>query len=70
MHQVNSSLKAKKVLHESLLDFGIKDCHCKAKYRNAFKNMLETSHLFCTANQMAGFYMKYNTVLKGVKLDM
>ena len=31
---------------------------------------IETSHLFCTANQVGGFYMKYNTVLKGVKLDM
>ena len=28
--------------------------------------MNETSHLFCTANQMAGFYMECNTGLKWV----
>ena len=28
---------------------------------------VETSHLFCSANQMTGFYMECNTGLKWVK---
>ena len=28
---------------------------------------IENSHLFCIANQMAGFYMRCNIVLKKVK---
>ena len=28
---------------------------------------VETSHLFCPANEMTGFYMEYNTWLKWVK---
>ena len=28
---------------------------------------IETSHLICTANQVTGFYMEYNTGLKWVK---
>ena len=29
---------------------------------------VETSHLICTANQMTGFYVKFNTRLKWGKL--
>ena len=28
---------------------------------------METSHLICTADQMTGFYMKYNNGLNGLK---
>ena len=30
---------------------------------------IETFHLICTANQITGFYMKYNPALKRVKWD-
>ena len=29
---------------------------------------IETNHLICTADQMTGFYLKYNTGLKLVKV--
>ena len=31
---------------------------------------IETSHLICTTNQKTGFYLKYNTGLKWVKLTL
>ena len=34
---------------------------------SSFAFHIETSHLFCRAKQMAGFYMKFSTVRKWVK---
>ena len=33
-------------------------------FRSSAAFYIETSHLICTANQITGFYIKYNTGLK------
>ena len=36
-------------------------------FQPSFVFQIETSHLFCRAKQMTGFYMKRNTGLKWIK---
>ena len=56
---------------ENIGKFGNKEGHSLKQF-NPFQPSIafhiETSHLFCRANQVTGFYIKHNTGLKWVKM--
>ena len=44
--------------------------HLISPFRPSVAFHIETSHLFCSANQMTGFYMKFNTGLTWVDFNI
>ena len=58
---------------QKCLPYPVIDCRTREKINtNLFQPSvafyIETSHLFCKAKQMTGFYMKRNTGMKWVKI--
>ena len=49
-------------------EYSCERCIDSDPFRTSVAFYKETSHLICSGNQMAGFYMKCNTGLKWVKV--